>query len=46
MAKMNYDLLQLERYGKVGLIRLNRSEALNALFLPLRKGLRREFRNR
>jgi enoyl-CoA hydratase len=38
---MNYDLLQLERHGKVGLIRLNRPEVLNALSMPLREELRR-----
>lgn len=38
---MSYDLLQLERHGKVGLIRLNRPDALNALSLPLREELRR-----
>jgi enoyl-CoA hydratase len=37
---MNYDLLQLERHDKVGLIRLHRPEALNALSLPLRDELR------
>jgi enoyl-CoA hydratase len=37
---MNYELLQLERRDKVGLIRLNRPEALNALSLLLREELR------
>ena len=37
---MSYDLLQLERHGKVALIRLNRPEAMNALSLPLREELR------
>ena len=37
---MAFNLLQLERHGKVGLIRLNRPEALNALSLPLREELR------
>ncbi len=37
---MSYELLQLERHGKVGLIRLNRPDALNALSLPLREELR------
>jgi enoyl-CoA hydratase len=33
---MDHQLLALERIGKIGLIRLNRPEALNALSLPLR----------
>jgi enoyl-CoA hydratase len=37
---MTYELLLLERIGKVGLIRLNRPEALNSLSLPLRQELR------
>ncbi len=37
---MMYELLQMERHGKVGLIRLNRPDALNALSLPLREELR------
>jgi enoyl-CoA hydratase len=36
---MAYELLMLERHEKVGLIRLNRPEALNALSLPLRREL-------
>jgi len=38
---MSYELLKLERYGRVGLIRLDRPDALNALSLPLRDELRR-----
>lgn len=37
---MTYALLQIERHGKAGLIRLNRPDALNALSLPLREELR------
>ena len=37
---MTYELLQIERHGKAGLIRLNRPDALNALSLPLREELR------
>ena len=37
---MNFALLQLERHGNVGLIRLNRPDALNALSLALREELR------
>ena len=37
---MPYELLILERHGRVGLIRLNRPDALNALSLPLREELR------
>ena len=37
---MAYELLQIERHGKVGLIRLNRPDALNALNLHLREELR------
>lgn len=37
---MSQELLQIERYGEVGLIRLNRPDALNALSLPLREELR------
>lgn len=36
---MTYELLQLERHEKVGLIRLHRPEALNALSLALRQEL-------
>jgi enoyl-CoA hydratase len=36
---MAYELLILERHEKVGRIRLNRPEALNALSLPLRREL-------
>lgn len=37
---MSYELLILERHGRVCLIRLNRPDALNALSLPLRDELR------
>ena len=37
---MTYELLHIERHGRVGLIRLNRPDALNALSLPLREELR------
>ena len=37
---MTYELLQIERHGRAGLIRLNRPDALNALSLPLREELR------
>lgn len=37
---MGYQLLKLERHGKVALIRLDRPDALNALSLPLREELR------
>lgn len=37
---MSYALLQIERHGKVGLIRLDQPDALNALSLPLREELR------
>ncbi len=37
---MTYELLQIERHGKAGLIRLNRPDALNALSLSLREELR------
>jgi enoyl-CoA hydratase len=38
---MDYALLALERHGRVGLIRLRRPEAMNALSLPLREELRK-----
>ena len=37
---MPYTMLQLERHNKVGLIRLDRPDTLNALSLPLREELR------
>lgn len=37
---MDYELLKLERRDKVGLIRLNHPDSLNALSLPMREELR------